>query len=134
MAKTITPRTNETLPVFLRRAMSLRDLSVEQLAAKLDQRVPKVAESWERQVKSWRSEDGPGALQRANAELLGDVLNAEFKTYVRQYATATPAPHLDDTELRQVIREEVSALLAPLEQILRRLDDLAPPVSGTGDP
>ena len=108
MARIFAPRSHENLPIFLRRMMKLRNVTAEKLAVELDRRAPKSDESWLRQVKLWRSDEGPGALMRANAELLGDALSADFTSFVRRYVE-NDSPSRTDEHLRQVVQEEVAA-------------------------
>ena len=109
MARAVTPRRGESLAVFLRRVMKLRESSPEKLAEDLDRLAPKAEESWLRQVKLWRSDDGPGALKRTNAELLADALEGDFSTFVRRYAENGVASRTAESEV-QVLREQVAVL------------------------
>lgn len=115
MPRVSTPRSNENLAAFLRRVMTLRESSTEKLAKDLDKLAPKAEKSWLRQVKLWRSGE-EGALQRVNAELLGDALKGDFTSFIRRYAENEVASRNVESEVR-ALREEVAELremVAPL--------------------
>lgn len=93
--------------------MELRESSPQKLAKDLHRLAPKADKSWLRQVKLWRSGE-EGALQRTNAELLGDALNANFQTFVRQYVESGKTSRAGDPKVHarlEVLEKALSELV-----------------------
>lgn len=84
--------------------------------------------------KTWRRWKAAGEIPTAALPAVAKVLGLEIRGHAPEPLDVGPATeYLSPRELRQVVREEVEAALAPLELLLQRLLDQEPPESQEGD-